>query len=78
MDSKKVSKIKQTVLKKIKPSEKEVNESLNLFKKIQKFIKTEFNLECELMGSVAKKTFLKGNKDLDIFVLFPKKIKEMN
>ncbi len=69
----KLNKIKQKVLKEVEPSEKEKNELMELFKKIQDYVEGNFNLECRLMGSVAKNTFLKDNTDLDIFILFSKK-----
>ncbi|MCK5234143.1 MAG: CCA tRNA nucleotidyltransferase [Candidatus Aenigmarchaeota archaeon] len=59
------------VLQKITPSQKEVKESGEMFLKIQQFIKDEFGLPAELMGSIAKNTFIAGDKDMDTFVLFP-------
>lgn len=58
-------------LKKINPKQTELQEALELFGKVQKFISEKFNLQAELMGSVAKDTFIRGDKDLDIFVFFP-------
>ena len=66
-----VSKIKEQVLKSVSPSEKEREETWKLFEDIKSYIKDEFGLEANMMGSVSKNTFLKGNKDLDIFVFFP-------
>lgn len=59
------------VIRKVKPSAYEVQESFELFSRIASFVKKEFGLSCKLMGSVAKDTFLTGDKDLDIFVFFP-------
>lgn len=58
------------ILSEIKPPQKEVRETRELFSKIQSFIKEKFGLNADLMGSVAKGTFLAGDKDLDIFVFF--------
>ena len=60
------------VLENILPEEREIKKSREMFEKVRKVIKEEFGLEAELMGSLAKNTFLKGDKDLDIFVFFPK------
>lgn len=59
------------VLKKVKPSEKDIKDNQGMFLKIHNYIKKEFKLNSALMGSVAKNTFLKGDNDLDIFVFFP-------
>ncbi|VVB59772.1 CCA-adding enzyme [uncultured archaeon] len=62
-------------LENIKPSQEEITESNEMFRKIQAFIRDEFSLESDLMGSMAKNTFLAGDKDLDIFVFFPPETK---
>ncbi len=62
----------EKVIRKIIPDKEERKEAKEKFRKIKKFIKKEFDLESKLMGSIAKETFLKGDKDLDIFVFFPK------
>lgn len=63
------------ILVELKPSEKEIMESKEMFLEIQKFIKEKFGLYADIMGSVAKGTFLAGDKDLDIFVFFPENTK---
>ncbi len=59
------------VVSRVKPSVAEVQVSFELFSRIASFVKKEFGLSAKLMGSVAKDTFLAGDKDLDIFVFFP-------
>lgn len=59
------------VISKIKPDEGEIMKSRELASKISRFIREKYDLDARLMGSVAKNTFLSGDKDLDIFVLFP-------
>ncbi len=59
------------VIRKVKPSAYEVQVSFELFSRIASFVKKEYGLSAKLMGSVAKDTFLSGDKDLDIFVFFP-------
>ncbi len=66
--------ILKDVLKKIKPNESEVRESNGVFRKIQAFIREKFSIESDLMGSLAKDTFLAGDKDLDIFVFFSQNV----
>ena len=61
----------EDVISKIKPSEDEVKSSFGLFSRISSFIREKWGLDARLMGSVAKNTFLKEDKDLDIFVFFP-------
>lgn len=71
-----IDQVKKKMLEEITPSEEERTETKEKFKDIRDFIKKEFGLEAELMGSVAKDSYLKGNKDLDIFVFFPEEKKE--
>ena len=59
------------VVSRVKPNVAEVQASFELFTRIASFVKEEFGLSAKLMGSVAKDTFLSGDKDLDIFVFFP-------
>ncbi|MCK4555109.1 MAG: CCA tRNA nucleotidyltransferase [Candidatus Aenigmarchaeota archaeon] len=65
-----MQRVLKKVLQKITPSQKEVKETTEMFSKIQQFIRVEFGLPAELMGSIAKSTFIAGDKDMDIFVLF--------
>ena len=69
-------KIEEEILKKITPTKEEeekINEITNeLFTKIKNYIsKKNIDVEPLLVGSIAKRTFLR-NVDIDIFVLFPK------
>ncbi len=73
-----IEKIKKEVLEEIKPTERERKELLKLFEEIKGKIK-EFDEEntieeIDLVGSVGKDTFLRGNRDLDIFLFFNKNI----
>ncbi len=73
-----VKDIKQEVIKKVTPTEKERRDLLKLFEKIKKIIlkkdKEKLIKKVELVGSVAKNTFLKGEGDLDIFIFFDESI----
>jgi len=68
---KKIEEIKSQVLKEIKPAESEIKAAKDKFDEIRQFIAQEYDKQSVLMGSVAKDTFLQGDKDLDIFVFFP-------
>ena len=66
------------VLKDIKPSEGEVasarlaiNEVMGRLKRL-----APRNVEIILAGSVARGTHIRGNSDIDIFLLFPRSVKE--
>ncbi|MBW6462277.1 MAG: CCA tRNA nucleotidyltransferase [DPANN group archaeon] len=63
-------------LKKIRPDTEEIISNQMMFDDIRKFIKEKFKIEALLMGSVAKNTFIAGDKDLDIFIFFPPSTKK--
>ena len=67
-------KVIKSVLKKIKPSEEEVKEYNSFMDYIVKELNemTPKDIEIKPVGSIAKGTFLKGDADFDIFILFPK------
>ncbi|MBU4246463.1 MAG: CCA tRNA nucleotidyltransferase [Nanoarchaeota archaeon] len=64
------SQILKLVLEKINPKESERKKSNYMFLEIQSFIREKFSIQADLMGSLAKDTFLAGDKDLDIFIFF--------
>ncbi len=64
----------KNVHKKIKPEDLEIRENKEMFLKIKNFINDKYKINAKMMGSVAKETFLKGDKDLDIFIFFPLKM----
>ncbi len=66
-----IKKILREVLAEIKPEEEDRKHAMALFNRIAGFIRENYGLDADLMGSVAKDTFLKGDVDLDIFVFFP-------
>ncbi|MCK4319631.1 CCA tRNA nucleotidyltransferase [Candidatus Micrarchaeota archaeon] len=68
-----MEKILKTVLKKISPGKKEIEEIEGIKRKIMKKIELPKGTKLVATGSVAKETFIKGEKDLDLFALFPKK-----
>lgn len=74
MGNKKIDEVFRSVLKKITPDEKEKKENRRIALEMVKRIRNEVPacVEVRLMGSVAKGTNLKGKRDFDIFMLFPK------
>jgi len=68
--------IEKKVLKKITPNTKDKKKIestiLQLKKKVnQEIIKKKIPISIELVGSIAKDTYLKNNLDIDLFLLFP-------
>jgi len=61
------------VLKKITPTEEEYKIEKKIVELFSKKIK-KFNVNPLLVGSLAKGTDLRGDKDIDIFVIFPKEV----
>ncbi len=53
------------------PREGERERLLDVFRRVKELVEKEYGVECDLMGSVAKGTMLRGAVDLDVFVLFP-------
>ncbi|RLG14168.1 MAG: CCA tRNA nucleotidyltransferase [Candidatus Nanohalarchaeota archaeon] len=66
--------ILENALKKIQPSAKEIDELYALFARIKKYLLDKHGIKSQLMGSVAKNTFIKDNRDLDIFLFFDKSV----
>ena len=69
------SKIKADVLKDIAPSDKERKEIASLTNTIvehltEKISKTNLNARVEVVGSIAKDTWISRDRDLDIFIVF--------
>jgi len=61
------------VLTRIKPTEDEHRKEKEIISKIENILK-KFNVNHMLVGSIAKGTDLRGDKDIDIFLLFPDNI----
>lgn len=73
------SNVLREVLAKIKPTPQErrkvgliVSKLLKALKEARRYSPVEFKVELE--GSVAKDTWISGDRDIDIFILFPKNI----
>ncbi len=59
-----------SILERIVPSEKEYEEILEIAKKIMGRIE-KAGYKSVIVGSTARNTFIKGDRDIDIFVFFP-------
>lgn len=59
-------------MEEIIPTEKEKQKDMETAKKIIKEI-NNLGHKATLVGSIAKDTYLKGSKDIDIFIMFPEK-----
>ncbi len=69
--------VEKKVLEKIKPRREEYELLMNAYRRIEAIIykilnKHGIEAEVTLQGSVAHDTWLSGERDLDVFVLFPK------
>src|SRR3989338_2549010 len=70
MVNSKLKKLLKSVLQGIKPSLQQLKEERDFAKDIVSRLKKQSNAEITVTGSIAKGTFLKESKDLDIFLLF--------
>ncbi len=63
-----------SILKKIKPTEKEKKEQQSIISEIEDKLKIFFPkyVKIKLTGSMAKRTQLKGNADFDFFLIYPR------
>ncbi len=68
--------LREKVLGKVYPSEKEMEATQKQYKRISEHIEKEFDLETHFAGSASRGTGMKGDNDLDIFVLFPESLKK--
>ena len=71
-----MKKLIKDVLGRIKPSEKEIKQDIAMAYHISAKIKAieGKHVDVHLAGSLARDTNVKGDRDLDIFVLFPRKL----
>jgi len=69
-----VDKITEKILKQITPNAKDAEQEKQFIKKLLEKAKTTKTKaqEFEIVGSVSRNTHIKGNRDIDLFALFPK------
>jgi tRNA nucleotidyltransferase (CCA-adding enzyme) len=68
------SKLRRKVLEKYYPEDVEKQELGGLFNEISEYIREEEGLKTFFAGSSGRGTFMKGDKDIDVFVLFPEDV----
>lgn len=64
--------MREKALEKFGPEQAELEESLKLYEEISDFIMQNYDVETHFAGSAGRGTCLAGDKDVDIFVMFPK------
>jgi tRNA nucleotidyltransferase (CCA-adding enzyme) len=64
--------ILDTVLKRIKPSSREEDSVRKFVSDVMRVAKTVSGLDCVVVGSIGKFTWLSNDHDIDVFMLFPK------
>jgi tRNA nucleotidyltransferase (CCA-adding enzyme) len=75
---KKLHDLVKEVIPEVKPSKKEIDDAKFAINEIMGRLmrKTPKEVEILLAGSVARGTQIRGNSDIDVFLLFPRKMKE--
>lgn len=64
--------VRQKVIEQNYPEQKELRDARSVYEKISAFIQGEYGLETHFAGSTSRGTCMSGDKDIDLFVLFPK------
>ncbi|MFH1697175.1 MAG: nucleotidyltransferase domain-containing protein [Candidatus Diapherotrites archaeon] len=64
------------VIAKVKPGKREIEQEMKLFRGIKGKIESVAGQHTRVLlaGSIARNTHLKGDRDIDIFVLFPQEM----
>lgn len=65
-------KLEEEILKKIKPSAEEEKDIQKFASNLLRIAKTISGLDCAICGSIGKFTWLRGDHDIDLFMIFPK------
>lgn len=63
--------LREEVLEEVYPEREEIDEAQKLYQEVSDFISDEFGLETHFAGSTGRGTCMRGDKDIDVFVLFP-------
>ena len=76
MDNSKMqwSQIRRRAVEKFYPEKQEFDELEEAYEKISRFIEDEFGFETFFAGSAGRKTCMTGDRDVDVFVLFPEEL----
>ena len=63
--------LREKILEKFYPTQEELEHLEELYKEISVYIESEYGFETFFAGSAGRKTCVKGDRDIDVFVLFP-------
>jgi len=63
--------LREEVLSRYYPNQEEIDEVNERYTELSEFIEMRFGLETHFAGSASRGTCMSGDKDIDIFVLFP-------
>lgn len=63
--------VREKVIEQNYPDQKELEKARQTYEKISEYIEREFGLETHFAGSTSRGTCMSGDKDIDLFVLFP-------
>ncbi|MEM7819380.1 MAG: CCA tRNA nucleotidyltransferase [Candidatus Aenigmatarchaeota archaeon] len=63
--------VKKSVLNRIKPTKQEEEKIKKFVQELVRIAKTISGLECIVCGSIGKFTWLRGDHDIDLFIIFP-------
>lgn len=66
------TRVREKVIEQNYPEQKELRDARSAYEKISAFIEGEYGLETHFAGSTSRGTCMSGDKDIDLFVLFPK------
>ncbi len=69
-----LKRLREKVIEKNYPNEDELERIRQKYQEISDFIENEFDVETHFAGSAGRKTCMKGDNDIDIFVLFDEEI----
>lgn len=68
--------LREKVIERHYPNEDDLRRINQKYQEISEFIEKDFNLETHFAGSAGRKTCMKGDNDIDIFVLFDEDIEK--
>ena len=71
-----IDRIKQKVLEQFGPDDEEIKEAHRVYDEISEYIELNFDVETHFAGSASRETCMAGDKDIDVFVLFPSDMDE--
>jgi tRNA nucleotidyltransferase (CCA-adding enzyme) len=63
--------LREKLLEKYYPEEDEIRDARELYSQLSQYIKDQHDLETHFAGSTGRGTCMTGDKDIDLFILFP-------